>query len=54
MTLVILLFFLPYKFEESQTTDDMIYTMPEIIMGKSFNMMDFKTEFLTGRKNWNF
>jgi hypothetical protein len=42
--------FLPYKFEESQTTDDMIYTMPEIIMGKSFNMMDFKTEFLTGRK----
>jgi hypothetical protein len=42
--------FLPYKFEQSQTTDDMIYTMPEIIMGKSFNMMDFKTEFLTGRK----
>jgi len=42
--------FLPYQFEESQTKEDLIYTMPEIIMGKSFNMMDLKTEFLTGRK----
>lgn len=42
--------FLPYKFEESQTKEDLIYTMPEIIMGKSFNMMDLKTKFLTGRK----
>lgn len=42
--------FLPYQFEESQTKEDLIYTMPEIIMGKSFNMMDLKTKFLTGRK----
>lgn len=42
--------FLPYNFEESKTKEDMIYTMPEIIMGKSFNMLDVKTDFLTGRK----
>jgi len=42
--------FLPYKFEESKTREDMVYTMPEIIMGKSFNMLELKTEFLTGRK----
>ena len=42
--------FLPYNFEESKTREDMVYTMPEIIMGKSFNMLELKTEFLTGRK----
>lgn len=42
--------FLPYNFEKSKTKKEMIYTMPEIIMGKSFNMLDVKTEFLTGRK----
>jgi hypothetical protein len=42
--------FLPYNFEKSKTRKDMVYTMPEIIMGKSFNMLELKTEFLTGRK----
>ncbi len=42
--------FLPYEFEKSRTKKDMVYTMPEIIMGKSFNMLDLKTEFLTGPK----
>lgn len=42
--------FLPYNFEESTTKKDMVYTMPEIVMGKAFNMMDVKTDFLTGQK----
>lgn len=42
--------FLPYNFEKSKKREDMVYTMPEIVMGKSFNMLDLKTDFLTGRK----
>ncbi len=42
--------FLPYNFEESNKIEDMVYTPPEIILGKSLNIQDVKTDFITGQK----